>query len=53
MKLSKKATRKVCKGVAEMAMGLGKASVNSNCELWFYQPRVPKAMDQFKNKNLK
>ena len=53
MKLGERVTRQLCKGVANLAIGFGKISVNSNCELWIYQPKVPKTMEEFKKKDLK
>lgn len=34
--------------ITRMAKAIGKASVNSACALWYYQPKVPKAMKEEK-----
>lgn len=44
----KNAAFKSAKAVASLALKKGIASSNSVCRDWYYQPKVPESMKQFK-----
>ena len=51
MKKINKIVLKFGSSVATLALAIGVSSISSACYFWFYQPKMPKAIEKFrKNK---